>query len=279
MSVIARALDIYNKTYSKKFLEKLFLGTVQWFETVGYIGMTLFHSLKSLFTGNIDRQKFLEQSARFGFDSLPISLLMVSITGMIIAIQVSLEMVKQGAGDYVGMLVSVAIVRELGPIIGSFAVISLVGSSMAAEISTMKVTEQIDAMKVLGVSPVNYLLAPRVFAGFFIMPFVIILADLLGVLGGMIMSKMIADLNTITYINSVWSGLQVKDIITSIVKAFVFGGIISLSSTSIGYKAKGGAIDVGIATTRAVVWAFVMILLADYFISWLFFSQESVSIG
>ena len=274
MTFIQKTSEIYNKTYVKKGLKKLLSNIAGWFEIIGYIVMTFFSSLKCLFSGELDKDKFLEQAARFGVDSLPISLLMVSITGMIIAIQVSLEMAKQGAGDYVGMLVAVSIVRELGPVIGSFAVISLVGSSMAAEISTMKVTEQIDAMKVLGVNPMNYLLAPRIFAGFFIMPFVIILADFFGVMGGMIMSKLVAELNTVTYINSVWQGLTVKDIVSSIVKAFIFGGIISLSSSSIGYKAEGGAIDVGIATTRAVVWSFMLILLADYFISWLFFGQD-----
>lgn len=277
MNFLTTTINIYNKTFLKKGLDGLFRNISEWFETVGYLSLTLFYSIKCLLTGDLDRQKFFEQAARFGVDSLPISLLMVSITGMIIAIQVSLEMVKQGAGDYVGMLVAVSIVRELGPIIGSFAVISLVGSSMAAEISTMKVTEQIDAMKILGVNPMHYLIAPRVLAGFFIMPFVIILANLLGIIGGMVMSKMVAELNTVTYINSVWQGLEVKDILSTVVKAFVFGGIISLSSTSIGYKAEGGAIDVGIATTRAVVWAFVMILIADYFISWMFFSYEKAA--
>ncbi len=269
--------DIYNRTYFKKILMKLFQNIVEWNETVGYIAITFLNSLKCLFNRELDTQKFLEQSARFGVDSLPISLLMVSITGMIIAIQVSLEMVKQGAADYVGMLVAASIVRELGPVIGSFAVISLVGSSMAAEISTMKVTDQIDAMKVLGVNPICYLIAPRVFAGFFIMPFVIILANFFGIIGGMVMSKMVAELNTVTYINSVWQGLAVKDIMSSVVKAFIFGGIISLCSTSIGYKTEGGAIDVGVATTKSVVWAFVMILLADYFISWLFFSHDAIA--
>ncbi len=275
MNVLEKTIYIYNRTYSRKIFEKFFRSFLDWNETVGYITLTFANSLKSLFKGEVDIQKFLEQSARFGVDSLPISLLMVSITGMIIAIQVALEMVKQGAADYVGALVAVSIVRELGPVIGSFAVISLVGSSMAAEISTMKVTEQIDAMKVLGVDPVSYLLAPRVFAGFFIMPFVIILANLMGIIGGMVMSKLIAELNTVTYINSVWQGLTVRDINSSLVKGFVFGGIISLCSTSIGYKAQGGAIDVGIATTRTVVWAFVIILFADYFISWMFFNQSA----
>lgn len=264
----------YKKLLVDRALMTFFDKFIEMIETVGSITVNLFYSMRCLICGNLDRAKFLEQSSRFGVDSLPISLLMVSITGMIIAIQVSLEMVKQGAGDYVGMLVALSIVRELGPVIGSFAVISLVGSSMSAEIATMKVTEQIDAMKVLGVSPINYLIAPRVLAGFFIMPFVIILANLFGVIGGMLMSKLVAELNVITYASSVWQGLTLKDIYSSIVKAFVFGGIIALSSTSIGYRAKGGAIDVGNATTKAVVWSFVLVLFANYFISWLFFGNE-----
>lgn len=277
MTFVKSAISIYKTTYTSKLLKKLAVYYFKWVETLGHIGISFFNTVKCIVTGNLDSKKFFEQSARFGFDSLPISLLMVTITGMIIAIQVALEMVKQGAGDYVGMLVSLTIIRELGPVIGSFAVISLVGSSMSAEIATMQVTEQIDAMKLSRVSPVEYLIAPRVAAGFFIMPFVIIIASFLGVLGGMIMSKMVAELNAITYISSVWQGLSIKDLMAMVVKAFVFGGLISLSSTSIGYQARGGAIDVGNATTKAVVWAFVLILLADYFISWLFFSAEKLT--
>ncbi len=276
MAIIEKTLSICKQAYSCKLAKRFGVYGVEWIETLGHMGMNLFYSIKCLIRGNLDGKKFFEQSSRFGVDSLPISLLMVTITGMIIAIQVALEMVKQGAGDYVGMLVALTILRELGPVIGGFAVISLVGSSMAAEIATMKVTEQIDAMKVSRVDPVDYLIAPRVFAGFFIMPFVIILASLLGIIGGLVMSKTIAELNAITYISSVWQGLSIRDILAMLVKAFVFGGIISLSSTSIGYEAEGGAIDVGNATTKAVVWAFVLILFADYFVSWLFFSQEGI---
>jgi len=273
MNIAKKTSEIYSHTYIiRKLMAEIRLKLVDIFETLGFIGLNLFYSIRCLVKGELDKQKFFEQAARFGVDSLPISLLMVSITGMIMAIQISLEMVKQGAGDYVGMLVAVAIVRELGPIIGSFAVIFLVGSSMSAEIATMKVTEQIDAMKVLGVNPINYLIAPRVFAGFFIMPFVIILANLLGIIGGIVMSKLVAELNAITFVNSMWIGLTIKDINASLVKAVVFGGIISLVSTSIGYKAEGGAVEVGNATIKAVVWAFVLILLADYFISFMFFA-------
>ncbi len=272
MTFIKKAENIQKENYFKKFSESFQAEIIEWLEILGEIWLNFCYSLKSLIRGNLDRQKFFEQASRFGVDSLPISLLMVSITGMIIAVQVSFEMTKQGAGDYVGMLVAVAIIRELGPVMGGFAVISLVGSSMSAEIATMKVTEQVDAMKVLGVSPVDYLIAPRVFAGFFIMPFVVILASFMGIVGGMFMSSLIAELNMITYINSVWQGLTVKDIVACIVKGFIFGGIISLVSTSMGYRTTGGAIDVGNATTNAVVWAFIIILLANFFVSSFFFS-------
>ena len=262
-----KIIEILKQTLSYKLALSLLAEMNDWLEIIGNMGMNLFSSVKCLFTGQLKKKLFFEQAARFGVDSLPISLLMVGLAGMIIALQIAKEMVKQGAGDYVGMLVSVAIVRELGPVIGGFAVISLVGSSMAAEISTMKVTEQVDAIKVLGVNPVHYLIAPRIFAGLFIMPFVVIVANTVGIIGGMIMSKLVTELNAENYINSVWVGLSVKDLLISMFKGSVFGGIIALSCASIGYRAEGGAIDVGKATTTAVVWSFILMLIADYFIS------------
>lgn len=142
---------------------------------------------------------------------------------------------------------------------------------MSAEIATMKVTEQVDAIKVLGVNPIYYLIAPRVISGLLIMPFVIMIANVVGIIGGMIMSKMVTELNAENYLNSVWIGLSVKDLLVSILKGSVFGGIIALSCSSIGYRTEGGAIDVGKATTNAVVWSFILMLVADYFISFVCF--------
>jgi phospholipid/cholesterol/gamma-HCH transport system permease protein len=263
--------ETLEQTFFYKFLSSLLEEVKDWLETFGAMGENFYLSIKGLFRGQLQKKLFFEHAARFGVDSLPISLLMVGLCGMIISLQVAQEMVKQGAGNYVGMLVSVSIVRELGPIIGGFGVISMVGSSMAAEIATMKVTEQVDAIKVLGVDPVHYLIAPRVIAGMFIMPFVVILANLVGIIGGLIMSKLLTELNADSYINSVWSGLAIKDIFVSILKGVVFGGIIAISCSSIGYRTEGGAIDVGKATTNAVVWSFILMLLADYMISLLFF--------
>ena len=264
-----KIIEILNKTLSYKLACSLFAEMKDWIEIIGNMGMNLFFSIKCLFTGQLKSKLFFEQASRFGVDSLPISLLMVGLAGMIIALQIANEMVKQGAADYVGMLVSMCIVRELGPVIGGFAVISMVGSSMAAEISTMKVTQQVDAIKVLGVNPIYYLITPRVIAGIFIMPFVVIIANAVGIIGGMVMSKLVTELNAENYINSVWVGLTVKDFFVSIFKGSVFGGIIALSCASIGYRAEGGAIDVGKATTSAVVWSFILMLIADYFISFI----------
>jgi len=245
---------------------------VQFLETLGEIGINLFNAIKFIFTGSISMKNTIEQCARFGFDTLPLSISMVAVSGMIIALQLAHEMVKQGAGDYVGSLVTVSIIREIGPIMGSFAVISMAGSAMAAEIGTMKVTEQIDAMKMLGVDPIYYLIVPRILAGFIIMPFVIILANFAGILGGMFASNMISGLSPINYIDSVWRGLGEKDIFVSLLKGCIFGVIIALTSSSIGYKTEGGAMEVGKSTTKAVVWAFVTIVITDYIISDLFYN-------
>ncbi len=260
-------IEKIKQTTSFKILKSLYAEMLEWLDTIGTMGINIYYSLKCLFSGQLKSKLFFEHAARFGVDSLPISLLMVGLSGMIIALQIANEMVKQGAGNYVGMLVSVAIVRELGPVIGGFAVISLVGSSMAAEIATMKVTEQVDAIKVLGVNPIYYLITPRVIAGIFIMPFVIMIANVVGIAGGLLISKLVTELNAENYINSVWAGLSVKDLLVSMLKGGIFGGIIALSCSSIGYNAKGGAIDVGKATTNAVVWSFTLMLIANYIIS------------
>lgn len=246
----------------------------QWLETlstVGWIGINFISALKAILTFEINLKNTFEQFSKFGFDSLPITLSMVGLSGMIIALQLAYEMVKQGAGDYVGALVTVSIVREIGPIMASFGIISMVGSSMAAEIGTMKVTEQVDAIKVLGINPITHLIVPRILAGFITMPFVIILANTVGILGGLFTSHLVSNLNLVKYIDSVWHGLAEKDIWVSLLKGSIFGGVIALISSSIGYETKGGAIDVGKATTKAVVWSFTTVVILDYIISLMFF--------
>ena len=144
-----------------------------------------------------------------------------------------------------------------------FAIISMIGSSLASEIATMRVTEQIDAIQVLKVNPVEYLFIPRVLSGMIMMPFVTIIAATVGVIAGAITSDLFAGLSYRAYFDSAWLGVYMKDLWICLAKAIVFGGTISLICCSCGYYASGGAKGVGLATTKSVVWSFVAIVIWD----------------
>lgn len=227
--------------------------------------------LKFISKGGIDRKVLIEQCARFGVSSLPITLSIVGMSSVIVAMQIAGEMVKQGAGNFVGLLVAMLIVREDGIIMSGFAIISMIGSSLASELATMRVTEQIDAIKVLKVDPIEYLFVPRVLSGVIMMPFVLVVASLVGIVGGGIAAHLASGLSYKAYFDSVYRGLYLKDMNVAILKAITFGFTIALVSCTCGYRAKGGAKGVGQATTKAVVWSFVSIVILDLVFSIVFF--------
>jgi len=265
-------LSLYFKQSATYQLYRLFTRQVNdFFTTLGAISEKTAEVFKYIFKLDIDRREVIEQSSRFGVSSLPITLSIVGMSAIIVAMQVAGEMVKQGAGNYVGQLVTILIVREDGVIMSGFAIISMIGSSLASEIATMRVTEQIDAMKSLKVDPIKYLFVPRVVSGMITMPFVVIVASVFGILGGAVASHYAGDLNYRAFFDSVWYGLYMKDIKICLAKAVVFGGTISLISCTCGYRAKGGAKGVGIATTKAVVWSFVAIAIWDLLFAAAFF--------
>ena len=216
-------------------------------------------------------KEIIEQCARFGVSSLPITLSIVGMTSVIVSMQVAEGMVKQGAGNYVGLLVTLLLVREEAVIMAGFAIIYMIGSSLASEIATMRVTEQIDAIKVLKVDPIKYLFVPRVMSGILMMPPVLVVSSVVGVITGGIAAHAVSGLSYRAYFESVWAGLYLKDMNVAILKAIVFGFTIALISCVCGYQAKGGARGVGIATTKAVVWSFVAIVLWDLLFSIVFF--------
>lgn len=236
-------------------------------DIIRYGGQTL----KYLFRGNIKRKELIEQCARFGVSSLPITLSIVGMSAIIVSMQVAGEMVKQGAGNFVGLLVAMLIVREDGIIMSGFAIISMIGSSLASEVATMRVTEQIDAIKVLKVNPIEYLFVPRVLSGILMMPPVLVVSSLVGIVGGGVAAHLASGLSYKAYFDSVWNGLYIKDMNVALLKAVVFGFTIALISCTCGYKAKGGAKGVGEATTKAVVWSFVAIVIWDLVFSIVFF--------
>ena len=253
----------YKGTYTYKILNAIQAQMKDFFSTLGEMvlfGLEFFKGLKNKPT---TLKEVLFQSARFGISSLPITLSIVGMTSIIVAMQVAGEMVKQGGGNYVGMLVAILTVREEGVIMAGFAIISMIGSSLASEIATMKVSEQIDAIQVLKVNPIHYLFTPRIIAGTIMMPMVVIVASLFGIIGAAIASNIVSGLTYKAYFDSVWFGLHIYDIKVCIMKSISFGFAITLISCSCGMMAKDGAKGVGLATTKAVVWSFVAIVILD----------------
>lgn len=253
--------------YVKKFNEIISI----FLSTLGDITLYGIEIFRYIFTWQVNFQELMYQCYRFGVVSLPITLSIVGMTSIIVAMQVAGEMVKQGGGNYVGMLVAMLIVREVGVIMSGFAIISMIGSSMASEIATMRVTEQVDALNVLKVSPIRYLFVPRVLAGALMMPLVVIIASLFGVVGGGVASNLVSELSYRAFFSSVWSGLNIHDMNVCLLKALSFGFTIALISCASGYKASGGAKGVGIATTRSVVWSFIAIVILDLIFAVAFF--------
>lgn len=253
----------YKATYTYKIIRALGQSLEYLISTLGNIVMLGIEFLKGLKNKPTTFKELMYQCYRFGVTSLPITLSIVGMTSIIVAMQVAGEMVKQGGGNYVGMLVAILMVREEAAIMAGFAIISMIGSSLASEIATMKVTEQIDAIKVLKVNPVHYLFTPRVIAGTLMMPIVVIISSLVGIVGGAVASNLVSGLTFKAYFDSVWFGLNMHDLRVCIMKAFAFGFVISLISCSCGMEARDGAKGVGLATTKAVVWSFVAIVIVD----------------
>ncbi len=261
----------YKATYTYKIYRSLESEFRNFVSTLGEIVAYGIEFLRGLRDFPTTFTEIMNQSSRFAISSLPITLSIVGMTSIIVAMQVAGEMVKQGGGNYVGMLISILMVREEAVIMSGFAIISMIGSSLASEIATMKVTEQIDAISVLHVNPVHYLFTPRVVAGTIMMPIVVVIASAVGILGGAIASNIVSGLSYKAFFDSVWFGLNMHDLNVCIMKSVAFGFVITLISCSCGMAARDGAKGVGIATTKAVVWSFVAIVILDLIFAAAFF--------
>lgn len=263
-------IDVKNTISYSVF--RIFLRSIKGFLiTLGNVGKDFVRVLYYVLRLRINVRAAVEQSSRFAVDSLPITLTIVGMTSVIIAMQIAPELAKQGAEGYIGMLSALVMVRELACIMAGFAIISMIGSSFASELASMAVGEQISAMKVLKVDPIEYLVVPRFLAGVIMMPFVFIVSSFVGLVCAGVISNMTAGLSLLNYVNSLWQGLYVRDIMIAILKAAFFGGTIALISCSCGYSTRGGAKEVGIATTRAVVWSFLAIAVWDYVFAAVFY--------
>ena len=213
------------------------------------------------------------QMMEIGYYSLPVVGLTALFTGMVLALQGYTGFARFSAESAIPNVVVVSLTRELGPVLASLMVAGRVGAAMAAEIGTMRVTEQIDALNTLSTDPLKYLVAPRLIAGILTLPLLVLVADVIGVLGGFLVSVYKLDFNAITYLRNTIDFLQFQDVFSGLVKAAVFGFLVTLMGCYHGYTSKGGAQGVGIATTNAVVFASVLILTFDYFITEAFFAR------
>lgn len=215
--------------------------------------------------------EWLRQMVRLGVDSIPVVFLTTMFTGMVLALQTFNGFQRVHAENFVGSVVALAMLRELSPVLVGLMVTGRVGSSMAAEIGTMRVTEQIDALKALATDPVQYLFVPRVIAGIVMLPFLVVLGDALGIGGGYLVAVKMMNANPVIYEQNTYQFLEMNDVWSGVIKSAVFGLILTLTGCVRGYYTTGGAEGVGRSTTAAVVNASLIILLSDFFLTKLLF--------
>ena len=216
-------------------------------------------------------RNIFKQMEFVGVKSLFVVILTGAFTGMVLAMQSHHALQNFGAEVMVGPAVALSMTRELGPVISSLMVAGRAGSAMATELGTMRVSEQIDAITTMGLNPVKYLVVPRIIAGICMLPLLVIIADFCGILGGYFVATNLLDINAGVYVSSTIEHMKMSDIFNGLLKAVVFGLIISLMGAFHGFYAKGGAEGVGRAATDAVVSGCVLILIFDYILTSMMF--------
>jgi phospholipid/cholesterol/gamma-HCH transport system permease protein len=216
----------------------------------------------------------LRQMMSIGYFSLPVVGLTALFTGMVLALQIFLGSARFNAESAVASIVVIGITRELGPVIAGLMVAGRVGAAIAAEIGTMRVTEQIDALVTLSTNPFRYLVAPRILAAAITLPALVLIGDAIGVFGAYMVGTLKLGFTSYSYLSSTLDFLEVQDVVSGLVKAAVFGFLIALMGCYHGYYSRGGAQGVGAAATNAVVSASILLLSADYILTELFFVQS-----
>lgn len=233
---------------------------------VGRAALIVGEALGHLVCGRAGGRRAIAQMSVVGVDSLPIVLVTLLFAGMVLGLHTAREFVRFGAGSYVGGMVALSVARELGPVLTGVVVAARVGSAMAAELGSMTITEQIDALRTLAVSPVQYLVVPRLLACLMMLPVLCMLADLSGALGAYLIAIR-AGVSPQEYLQSVRTWLQYVDLFAGMGKTVVFGGIIAIVGCERGLSAGGGAAGVGRVTTSAVVISIVLIYVSNYLLS------------
>ena len=231
----------------------------------GRMSILFMETLKRL--KDADMKEVFRQMALLGADSLPIVLMTILCTGMVFSVQTAKEFVRFGAADSVGGVVAIAMSRELVPVLTGVVVAGRIGAAIAAEIGTMKVTEQVDALRVMAANPVSFLVVPRFIAIVLMMPVLVVFANLIGNIGGWIVAHFYAGISTFTYENSIKVLAETYDMVGGMIKSSVFGAVIAIVGCYKGLNAPNGAEGVGLATTASVVLSIILIFITNYFLS------------
>ncbi|MFC1542680.1 MlaE family ABC transporter permease [Pseudomonadota bacterium] len=252
-------------------LQKIGMISEQFLAQLGLYAITLGKTSKRILSSPRYPRLILAQAEEVGVQSLPVVLLTALFTGMVLALQSYIVFHRFAAESMIGVVVSLSMVRELGPVLVGLMVAGRVGASFAAELGTMRVSEQIDALWTLSTDPMRYLIMPRVIAAIVMMPLLVVISDFIGIYGGYAISVFMLDQNPAVYLEKTTQFMELKDFYSGLVKAGFFGMLIGVIGCTEGFNCKGGAEGVGRATTRAVVISCMSILVSDYFLTaWMF---------
>ncbi|WPX96742.1 MlaE family ABC transporter permease [Candidatus Bandiella euplotis] len=258
-------LLIYIQTLGRMFLSFM--------ESVGQLTMFFCEILANLFTPPIFVRRILQQLVAVGFYSLPVIGLTAIFTGAVLALQTYTGFSRMNAESSVASVLVISITRELGPVLAGLMLAGRVAGSIAAEIGTMKITEQVDALYTLNTHPIKYLIIPKVIAGILVLPALVLVADIIGIFGGYLVAVYKIGFEYHSYLDATFKALETQDVMSGLIKAAVFGFIVTLVGCFYGYNTSGGASGVGIAATQSVVTASILILLLNYVITGLLFTQ------
>ncbi len=223
----------------------------------------------------VSQKNLFAQTVFSGIDSLAIVFFVDFFIGMVLAMQSAYQLEQLGATIYVAALVGVSMTREIGPVLTSLVIAGRVGAAITAELATMKVTEQVEALETLSLNPVRYLVAPRFLALLIMLPCLVILGDLIGMFGGYVVGTMNLGLSSGLYIDTTIEFLTVKDIMTGLCKSVVFSVIITMIACYQGLSTDGGAEGVGRSTTKSVVTSFILIIIADAILTAIFYFAKA----
>jgi phospholipid/cholesterol/gamma-HCH transport system permease protein len=233
-----------------------------------FAGQSILHMFRPPFFG----RNLLKQFMDIGYYSLPVVAMTALFTGMVLALQSYTGFARFNAESAIAAVVVLSITRELSPVLAGLMVSGRVGASIAAEIGTMRVTEQIDALSTLSVNPYKYLIVPRLLAGTLMLPILVLIGNIIGVYGGYLVSVHVLGFNPTSYLIQTWNILEPIDVISGLVKASVFGFLVTLMGCYHGFNSERGAQGVGSATTNAVVSSSILILIFNYILTQVFFS-------